>query len=61
MELVEPDITIIVEFLYEKKDIRFPSRYYVQEAYHVKFPKTKRKRKLIRSETTVFYSDYEFL
>lgn len=58
---LEPSIIFITEFLYEKNGIRFPSRYYIKEAYYVKFPKIKRKKKLIRSETTVSYSDYKFL
>ncbi len=60
-ELVEPNITFVTEFLYEKKGIRFPNRCYVKEAYDVKFPKTKRKKMFIRSETTTSYNDYKFL
>jgi hypothetical protein len=56
----KPRITFISEYAYEKNGIRFPSRYYINEVYYGKFPKVKRKKKLIKSETTVSYSDYKF-
>jgi outer membrane lipoprotein-sorting protein len=57
---LEPRIIFITEFLHEKNGIRFPSRYYIKEAYYGKFPKVKGKKKIIRSETTVSYSNYRF-
>ncbi|HZX11385.1 MAG TPA: hypothetical protein VFG01_10620 [Acidobacteriota bacterium] len=51
----EPQITLISEFNIEKNGIRFPSRYFIEEAYV-----SKKGKKFIRSETTVIYKDYKF-
>ncbi|MDH4219860.1 MAG: hypothetical protein OEY18_02435 [Candidatus Aminicenantes bacterium] len=51
----EPCITIISEYKYEKKGIRFPSRLFVEEAYT-----DRNGKKFIRSETDVIYKDYKF-
>lgn len=53
---LEPHITCITEFLYEKDGIRFPTRHSIREAYYPSFSKIK---SLIRSETTVVYKDYK--
>ncbi len=51
----EPRITHITEFGFEKNGIRFPNRYFIEEAY------IKNKgRKIIHSETNVVYRDYKF-
>jgi hypothetical protein len=55
--LLEPHITFILEFLYEKDGFIFPTKYCVREEYNASFNK---KRKLIRSETIVAYKDYKF-
>ncbi len=51
----EPCITIISEYKYEKKGIRFPSRFFVEEAYI-----DRNGRIFIRSETEIIYKDYKF-
>jgi len=51
----EPRITHITEFGFEKNGIRFPNRYFIEEAY-IK----KKGRKIIHSETNVAYRDYKF-
>ncbi len=51
----EPCITIISEYRYEKKGIRFPSRLFVEEAYI-----DRNGGVFIRSETGIVYKDYKF-
>jgi hypothetical protein len=51
----EPCVTIISEYKFEKKGIRFPSRFYVEEAYIDRYG-----NKFIRSETDIIYKDYKF-
>jgi len=51
----EPCITIISEYRFEKKGIRFPSRLFVEEAYI-----GQNGNKFIRSETDIIYKDYKF-
>jgi len=51
----EPRITHITEFGFEKNGIRFPSRYFIEEAY-IK----KKGKKIVHSETHVVYKDYKF-
>lgn len=50
----KPQLTMITEFNVEKKGIRFPSKIYVEEAYITK------KGKMVRSETTINYEEYQF-
>lgn len=50
----EPQITMITEFNVVKKGIRFPSKIFVEEAYITK------KGKVVRSETTINYDEYQF-
>jgi len=50
----KPHITMITEFNVEKKGIRFPSKIFVEEAYITK------KGKVVRSETTINYEEYQF-
>jgi hypothetical protein len=57
---LEPHITCVTEFLYEKDGIRFPTRHSIKEVYDAIFSKRKRLvRSLIRSETTVVYENYK--
>lgn len=51
----ESRITHTTEFGFEKNGIRFPNRYYIEEAYIKKNGK-----KIIHSETNVTYRDYKF-
>lgn len=51
----EPRITQIMEFRFEKNGIRFPSRYFIEEAY-IK----KKGKKIVHSETVIIYKDYKF-
>ncbi len=51
----EPRITLISEFGYEKKGIRFPSRFTFEEAYL-----SAKGEKFVRLEITVVYRDYKF-
>jgi len=51
----EPRITHITEFGFEKNGIRFPSHYFIEEAY-IK----KKGEKIVHSETDVVYKDYKF-
>jgi len=51
----DPQITLISEYSIEKNGIRFPSRYFIEEAYI-----SQKGKKFIRSETTVIYKDYKF-
>lgn len=51
----EPRITIITEYGFEKNGIRFPSRFFVEQAYI-----SKKGKKFIRSELNVIYKDYKF-
>ena len=48
-------ITYISEYTFEKKGIRFPSKYFIKETYI-----GPNQERFIRSETTVSYNDYEF-
>ena len=51
----EPRITHTTEFGFEKNGIRFPNRYFIEEAYIKKNGK-----KIVHSETHVAYRDYKF-
>ena len=51
----KPRITIRSEFQAEKNGLRFPTEWYIEEAYL-----TKRGRAFIRSKTTVTYKDFKF-
>jgi hypothetical protein len=51
----EPRITLSSEFHVEKNGIRFPSQFFIEEAYI-----NKRGRKFVRSETMVTYKDFKF-
>jgi len=51
----EPLITLVSEYAFEKKGIRFPSKYSIQEVYIIR-----RGRRFLRSEKTVTYEDYKF-
>lgn len=51
----KPKITMISEYGYEKKGIRFPSKFYIEEAYI-----RKGGEKFIYTKTTVIYKDYKF-
>lgn len=51
----EPLITLVSEYAFEKKGIRFPSRYSIKEVYIVRG-----RRRFLRSEKTVTYEDYKF-
>ena len=51
----EPRLTIISEYKYEKNGIKFPSRFFVEEAYIDRNGKV-----FIRSETDIIYKDYKF-
>jgi hypothetical protein len=51
----ESRITHITEFGFEKNGIRFPNRYFIEEAYIKKNGK-----KIIHSEINVTYRDYKF-
>jgi hypothetical protein len=51
----KPQMTLVSEYKVEKNGIRFPSRYFIEEAYI-----GKKGKKFIRSEATVIYRDYEF-
>ena len=51
----EPRITHITEFGFEKNGIRFPSHYFIEEAY-IK----KKGKKIVHSETRVVYKNYKF-
>jgi len=50
-----PHISQVSEYGFEKKGIRFPSRYNVRESYV-----DRRGMPFLRSETTVIYKDYKF-
>jgi len=50
-----PLITQTIEFGFEKNGIRFPSRFFIEEAYI-----NKRGRKTIHSETEVIYRNYKY-
>lgn len=51
----EPKITLISEYDFEKNGIRFPSRFFIEEAYI-----NKEGKKKIVSEMDVIYRDYKF-
>ncbi len=51
----EPLITLVSEYAFEKKGIRFPSRYSIQEVYILR-----RGRRFLRSKINVTYEDYKF-
>jgi len=50
-----PVVTQTIEFGFEKNGIRFPSRFFIEEAYI-----NKRGKKTIHSETNVIYRDYKY-
>jgi hypothetical protein len=51
----KPRIKLVTEYDYEKNGLRFPGRYYVEEAYMVlEFGK------FVRSRKDVKYRDYKF-
>jgi outer membrane lipoprotein-sorting protein len=50
-----PVVTQTIEFEFEKNGIRFPSRFFIEEAYINKRGKT-----IIHSETNVIYRDYKY-
>lgn len=52
----KPRITLVTEFAFEKKGIRFPSSYSITETYISK----RRGRRFTRSKTEVEYTDYQF-
>jgi len=52
----KPHLSLIAEYGIEKNEIRFPSKYFLDEVYIIKRG-GKRYRK---SETVVFYKDYKF-
>ena len=51
----KPRITVRTEFQTEKNGLRFPTKWYIEEAYL-----TKHGRAFIRSKTTVSYKDFKF-
>jgi hypothetical protein len=51
----KPRITVRSEFQAEKNGLRFPTEWYIEEAYL-----TKHGRAFIRSKTTVTYKDFKF-
>jgi hypothetical protein len=51
----EPDITFFEEFNIEKNGIRFPSRYYIEEAYM-----TEKGKRFVRVKQNVILKDYMF-
>jgi hypothetical protein len=51
----KPLITLVSEYAFEKKGIRFPSKYSIKEVYILQ-----RGRRFLRSRKTVIYSDYQF-
>jgi hypothetical protein len=53
---VDPQFTFIMDFGYARNSIRFPTKYYIQEVYIEPLEK----KRFVRSETTVIYSDYVF-
>ena len=50
-----PQISQITEFAFEKNGLRFPSRYFIEEAYI-----NKRNKKVVLSRLDVVYKDYKF-
>jgi len=51
----QPLITLVSELQTEKNGVRFPSRFYIEEAYILKNGK-----KFVRSQTTVVYKNFKF-
>jgi hypothetical protein len=51
----EPRITLVSEFKVEKNGLRFPSRFFVEEAYV-----DENGKKFVHSATTVIYRDFKF-
>jgi hypothetical protein len=51
----KPLITLVSEYAFEKKGIRFPSRYSIKEVYVLRGGK-----RFLRSRKTVIYKDYQF-
>jgi hypothetical protein len=51
----KPLITLVSEYAFEKKGIRFPSSYSIKEVYIVRGG-----RRFVRSRKTVTYKDYKF-
>ncbi len=50
-----PLITLVSEYAFEKKGIRFPSKYTIKEVYILR-----RGKRFLRSRKTVIYKDYQF-
>ena len=51
----KPLITLVSEYAFEKKGIRFPSRYSIKEVYILRG-----RKRFLRSRKTVIYKDYQF-
>ncbi len=51
----KPLITLVSEYAFEKKGIRFPSKYSIKEVYILR-----RGNRFLRSRKTVIYKDYQF-
>ncbi len=51
----KPKITFVSEYAFEKNEIRFPSKYYVEEIYILQDGYRFR-----RSKTTIIYDNYKF-
>lgn len=51
----KPLITLVSEYAFEKKGIRFPSSYSIKEVYIVRG-----RRRFLRSRKTVIYKNYKF-
>ncbi|NOR53563.1 MAG: hypothetical protein GQ536_05705 [Candidatus Aminicenantes bacterium] len=51
----KPLITLVSEYAFEKKGIRFPSKYSIKEVYILR-----RGSRFLRSRKTVIYKDYQF-
>jgi hypothetical protein len=52
----KPLITLVSEYAFEQKGIRFPSSYSIKEAYII----GRGRRRFLRSKKTVTYKDYKF-
>jgi hypothetical protein len=52
----KPLITMVSEYAFEQKGIRFPSSYSIKEAYII----GRGRRRFLRSKKTVTYKDYKF-
>ena len=51
----KPLITLVSEYAFEKKGIRFPSKYSIKEVYILR-----KGKRFLRSRKTVIYKDYQF-